>query len=173
MVWSSNTPNLSDFNGVESAVYFDHTGSLSGVSSARRVARYLRSCRISSCAIARCLLRWLATPYWRRMEDSVWNCAQWSAVSPPWPLSPRLRPRLPEFSDRAGPVWAASPTCFLADEKHSHCLTEQVYLPTIVCGVWSGIWAIPSTLCRGFYPVVSEFQRAASSRSRRIGSKAS
>jgi len=31
------------------------------------------------------------------------------------------------------------PTCFLADEKHSHCLTEQVYLPpTIVCGrvVW-------------------------------------
>jgi hypothetical protein len=30
------------------------------------------------------------------------------------------------------------PTYFLADEKHSHCLTEQVYLPTIVCGrvIW-------------------------------------
>jgi hypothetical protein len=30
------------------------------------------------------------------------------------------------------------PTYFLADEQHSHCLTEQVYLPTIVCGrvIW-------------------------------------
>jgi hypothetical protein len=30
------------------------------------------------------------------------------------------------------------PTYFLADEKPSRCLTEQVYLPTIVCGrvVW-------------------------------------
>jgi hypothetical protein len=30
------------------------------------------------------------------------------------------------------------PTYFLADEKHSHCLTAQVYLPTIVCGrvIW-------------------------------------
>jgi hypothetical protein len=30
------------------------------------------------------------------------------------------------------------PTYFLADEKHSHCLTERVYLPTIVCGrvIW-------------------------------------
>src|ERR671931_1580744 len=26
------------------------------------------------------------------------------------------------------------PTSFLADEKHSHCLTEKVYLPTIVRG---------------------------------------
>jgi hypothetical protein len=26
------------------------------------------------------------------------------------------------------------PTYFLADEKHSHCLTAKVYLPTIVCG---------------------------------------
>jgi hypothetical protein len=23
---------------------------------------------------------------------------------------------------------------YLADEKHSHCLTAKVYLPTIVCG---------------------------------------
>src|SRR5919199_57448 len=30
------------------------------------------------------------------------------------------------------------PTYFLADEKHSHCLTERVYLPTIVSGrvIW-------------------------------------
>jgi hypothetical protein len=30
------------------------------------------------------------------------------------------------------------PTYFLADEKHSHCLTEKVYLPTIACGrvIW-------------------------------------
>jgi hypothetical protein len=30
------------------------------------------------------------------------------------------------------------PTYFFADEKHSHCLTEKVYLPTIVCGrvIW-------------------------------------
>src|SRR4029434_10663839 len=30
------------------------------------------------------------------------------------------------------------PTYFLADEKHSHCLTAKVYLPTIVCGrvIW-------------------------------------
>jgi hypothetical protein len=26
------------------------------------------------------------------------------------------------------------PTYFLADEKHSHCLTDKVYVPTIVCG---------------------------------------
>jgi hypothetical protein len=26
------------------------------------------------------------------------------------------------------------PTYFLADEKHSHCLTAKVYLPTVVCG---------------------------------------
>src|SRR5262245_22578420 len=30
------------------------------------------------------------------------------------------------------------PVYFLADEKHSHCLTAKVYLPTIVCGrvIW-------------------------------------
>jgi hypothetical protein len=26
------------------------------------------------------------------------------------------------------------PVYFLADEKHSRCLTDKVYLPTIVCG---------------------------------------
>ena len=30
------------------------------------------------------------------------------------------------------------PVYFLADEKHSHCLTDKVYLPTIVTGrvIW-------------------------------------
>jgi hypothetical protein len=30
------------------------------------------------------------------------------------------------------------PAYFLADEKHSHCLTAKVYLPTIVSGrvIW-------------------------------------
>jgi hypothetical protein len=30
------------------------------------------------------------------------------------------------------------PTYFLADEKHRHCLTDRVYLPTIVRGrvIW-------------------------------------
>jgi hypothetical protein len=28
------------------------------------------------------------------------------------------------------------PAYFLADEKHSHCLTNRVYLPTIVNGMW-------------------------------------
>jgi hypothetical protein len=30
------------------------------------------------------------------------------------------------------------PAYLLADEKHSHCLTDKVYLPTIVCGrvIW-------------------------------------
>jgi hypothetical protein len=31
-------------------------------------------------------------------------------------------------------VRAAAAVYFLADEKHSHCLTAKVYLPTIVCG---------------------------------------
>jgi hypothetical protein len=55
------------------------------------------------------------------------------------------------------------PTSFLADEKHSHCLTENVYLPTIVSGRL--IWYLGDTenasaaaLTQSF----GEFQRAAS-----------
>jgi len=35
-------------------------------------------------------------------------------------------------------VWTVLPTYFLADEKHSRCLTDKVYLPTIVSGrvIW-------------------------------------
>ena len=35
------------------------------------------------------------------------------------------------------------PVYFLADEKHSHCLTDKVYLPTIVCG--RVMWHLGST----------------------------
>ena len=55
------------------------------------------------------------------------------------------------------------PTYFLADEKHSHCLTEQVYLPTIVCG--RVIWHLGYTeaaSAAAFTQSYQEFQRAAS-----------
>ena len=41
---------------------------------------------------------------------------------------------------RCGLPW---PTSFLAEEKHSRCLTEKVYLPTIVCG--RVIWHVGDT----------------------------
>jgi hypothetical protein len=41
------------------------------------------------------------------------------------------RPSLVTVLTRCG---LALPVYFLADEKHSRCLTEKVYLPTIVCG---------------------------------------
>jgi len=34
------------------------------------------------------------------------------------------------------------PTYVLADEKHSHCLTDKVYLPRLSVAASSGIWAI-------------------------------
>ena len=54
------------------------------------------------------------------------------------------------------------PTYFLADEKHSRCLTEKVYLPTIVCGrvIWHLGYtedAITAALTQSY----QEFQRAA------------
>jgi hypothetical protein len=54
------------------------------------------------------------------------------------------------------------PTYFLADEKHSHCLTEKVYLPTIVCG--RVIWHLGYTEAASavaLTPSYSVFQRAA------------
>jgi hypothetical protein len=54
------------------------------------------------------------------------------------------------------------PTYFLADEKHSHCLTERVYLPTIVCG--RVIWHLGYTEAASavaFTQSYSVFQRAA------------
>jgi hypothetical protein len=54
------------------------------------------------------------------------------------------------------------PTYFLADEKHSHCLTEKVYLPTIVSG--RVIWHLGYTeeaSASAFTQSYQEFQRAA------------
>src|SRR5438445_1656268 len=55
------------------------------------------------------------------------------------------------------------PTYFLADEKHSHCLTDKVYLPTIVCG--RVLWHLGYTTeasAAAFTASYGEFQRDAS-----------
>ena len=55
------------------------------------------------------------------------------------------------------------PTYFLADEKHSRCLTDKVYLPTIVSG--RVIWHLGDTeeaSAAAFTQSYGEFQRAAS-----------
>src|SRR5215468_10078911 len=54
------------------------------------------------------------------------------------------------------------PPYFLADEKHSHCLTDKVYLPTIVSGRL--IWHLGYTeeaSATAFTQSYQEFQRAA------------
>jgi hypothetical protein len=54
------------------------------------------------------------------------------------------------------------PPYFLADEKHSHCLTDKVYLPTIVSG--RVIWHLGYTTdasARAFRQSYQEFQHAA------------
>jgi hypothetical protein len=54
------------------------------------------------------------------------------------------------------------PTYFLADEKHSHCLTDKVYLPTTVSGRL--IWHLGYTeeaSAAAFAPSCQAFQRAA------------
>jgi hypothetical protein len=54
------------------------------------------------------------------------------------------------------------PTYVLADEQHSHCLTERVYLPTIVCG--RVIWHLGYTedaSAAALTQSYGEFQRAA------------
>src|SRR5262245_6559766 len=55
------------------------------------------------------------------------------------------------------------PVYILADEKHSHCLTEKVYLPTIVSG--RVLWHLGYTeeaSAAAFTASYGEFQRAAS-----------
>jgi hypothetical protein len=57
----------------------------------------------------------------------------------------------------------ALPPYFLADEKHSHCLRDRVYLPTIVSG--RAIWHLGYTeaaSAAAFTQSYQEFQRAAS-----------
>jgi hypothetical protein len=56
----------------------------------------------------------------------------------------------------------ALPVYCLADEKHRHCLTDKVYLPTIVTG--RVLWHLGSTTeasTTAFTPSYQEFQRAA------------
>src|SRR6266478_5283507 len=56
----------------------------------------------------------------------------------------------------------ALPVYFLADEKHSNCLTDKVYLPTIVCG--RVIWHLGYTeeaSAAAFTQSYEGFQRAA------------
>jgi hypothetical protein len=55
------------------------------------------------------------------------------------------------------------PTYFLADEKHSHCLTDKVYLPTIVRGrvIWHVGYAEEASAA-ALTQSYGEFQRAAS-----------
>src|SRR5262249_41433055 len=55
------------------------------------------------------------------------------------------------------------PVYVLADEKHSRCLTEKVYLPTIACG--RVLWHLGYTTeasAAAFTQSYGEFQRAAS-----------
>jgi hypothetical protein len=54
------------------------------------------------------------------------------------------------------------PTYFLADEKHSRCLTAKVYLPTIVCGrvLWH-LGYVEEASAVAFTQSYGEFQRAA------------
>src|SRR6266853_43387 len=55
------------------------------------------------------------------------------------------------------------PVYFLADEKHTHCLTDKVYLPTIVRG--RVLWHVGYTehaSAAAFTQSYGEFQRAAS-----------
>src|SRR6266566_5061951 len=57
------------------------------------------------------------------------------------------------------------PVYFLADEKHSRCLTDKVYLPTIVCG--RVLWHLGYTQnasAAAFTQSYGEFQRIASQR---------
>jgi hypothetical protein len=57
----------------------------------------------------------------------------------------------------------ALPPSFLADEKHSHCLGDRMYLPTIVSG--RVIWHLGYTeaaSATAFTQSYQEFQRAAS-----------
>jgi hypothetical protein len=55
------------------------------------------------------------------------------------------------------------PVYFLADEKHGRCLTDKVYLPTIVCGrvLWH-LGYVEEASAAAFTQSYGAFQRAAS-----------
>ena len=72
------------------------------------------------------------------MVGSVWISVRSSVISHPW----RSIVSFVHSHNRVSAVLTRCglplPVYFLADEKHSHCLTDKVYLPTIVRGrvVW-------------------------------------
>ena len=93
----------------------------------------------SSCAIARCDQRWPATPCWPPHGGlSLELCAII------WHISPMALSRLVCAFGQHSVVTVLTrcglplPPYFIADEKHSRCLTDKVYLPTIVSGrvIW-------------------------------------
>ena len=80
-------------------------------------------------------------PCWPPTGASVWN---WCAVI--GHISPMALYRLVCALGQQSLVAVLTrcelplPVYILADEKHSRCLTDKVYLPTIVSGRVSGIW---------------------------------
>src|SRR6266849_284820 len=85
-----------------------------------------------------------------------------------WPISPMALYRLVCALGQQSLVTVLTrcglplPVYFLADEKHSHCLTAKVYLPTIVCG--RVLWHLGYTeeaSAAAFTQSYGEFQRAA------------
>ena len=102
-----------------------------------------------------------------RLTGDAWG-AEFGAVCGDWAyladgaLSPDLCLRPPQSGDDADAVWTPLASYFLADEKHSHCLTDKVYLPAIVSG--RIIWHLGYTKdasARAFTESYQEFQRAA------------
>ena len=97
-----------------------------------------------------------------------------------WHLSPMALSRLVCAFGRQSLVTVLTrcglplPTYFLADEKHSRCLTDKVYLPTIVRGrvLWHLGYTEAATAA-AFRSPMGSFNVPRSSTSRRIGSAAS
>jgi hypothetical protein len=98
-----------------------------------------QSCRTSSCVTTRCDRRSPGMLCWPLTAASVWSCARSighiSAMALYRMVCALGQQSLVCVLTRCG---LPLPVYFLADEKHSHCLTAKVYLPTIVIGrvIW-------------------------------------
>src|SRR2546428_1228480 len=85
-----------------------------------------------------------------------------------WPISPMALSRLVCAFGHQSLVAVLTrcslplPVSFLADEKHSRCLTDKVYLPTIVCGrvLWH-LGYVEEASAVAFTQSYQEFQQAA------------
>jgi hypothetical protein len=69
---------------------------------------------------------------------SVWSYVPWSTYFPRGAVSPVCELGHQSLVTVLTRCRLSLPTYFLADEKHGRCLTEKVYLPTIVSGrlIW-------------------------------------